>query len=142
MFDNTNIVDVRFTNAANDTISVVYRDNDTNENVETYVQVNEDDATYKALVAAGYSQEVMIERTIEAKKAHMRNVYNVFREQHQGEYLRVIDDLEREKQEKLEEVREQISRVSETLNKKRQQFLIAVAAIEALKKDNRIKDIL
>ena len=142
MFDNTNIVDVRFTNAANDTISVVYRDNDTNENVETYVQVNEDDATYKALVAAGYSQKVMIERTIEAKKAHMRNVYNVFREQHQGEYLQVIDDLEREKQEKLEEVREQISRVSETLNKKRQQFLIAVAAIEALKKDNRIKDIL
>jgi len=142
MFDNTNIVDVRFTNAANDTISVVYRDNDTNENVETYVQVDEADATYKALVAAGYSQEVMIERTIEAKKAHMRNVYNVFREQHQGEYLRVIDDLEREKQEKLEEVREQISRVSETLNKKRQQFLIAVAAIEALKKDNRIKDIL
>lgn len=140
MFDNTNIVDVRFTNAANDTISVVYRDNDTNENVETYVQVNEADATYKALVAAGYSHEVMIERTIEAKKVHMRNVYNVFREQHEGEYHQVIADLEREKQEKLEEIREQISRVSETLSKKKQQFLIAVAAIEALKKNNRIKD--
>ena len=125
MFEDKTILDARFTNEQQDTIAVVYRDEESGENVETYVQVNDEDYTYKQLVEAGFSAEVILDRTAEA--------------QHLPQHEKIMAELERDKQEKMAEVREAIQSLTEPLELKRQQFLIAIAAIEALKKVNKIK---
>ena len=139
MFEDKTILDARFTNEQQDTIAVVYRDEESGENVETYVQVNDEDYTYKQLVEAGFSAEVILDRTAEAKRIHMKNVYETLKAQHLPQHEKIMAELERDKQEKMAEVREAIQSLTEPLELKRQQFLIAIAAIEALKKVNKIK---
>ena len=123
-----NILEARFANQANDLIAVLYKD-ENNENIEMYVEVNENDSTYKSLVQAGYSKEVIIENTVEAKKAHMRKVYDILKEQHRGQHEKVMSDLEKERLEKIDE----INKLEEVIELKRQQFLISIAALEAIR---------
>ena len=129
-----NILDARFANPSEDTIAVLYQD-ETGNNVEVYVEVNEDDATYKSLVEAGYSKEIIIEKTVEAKKEYMRNVYNVFYEHHLPTHEAVMQEFERVEREKKED----LEKLDELIELRRQQFMISVASIKALKEQNNIK---
>ena len=92
MFNKNNIRDVRFSNSDEDVIAVVYED-ENGDNVETYVSVNKTDASYKLLVKAGYSAEVVKEKTTEAKRAYMQNVYETLRTQHKPQFDKMLADL-------------------------------------------------
>lgn len=134
MFNKDNIIDARFARPSQDLIAVVYTD-EAGQNVETYVEVNDDDHAYKSLVELGYSKEVIVDKTAKYKQEYMRNVYNTLRDKHADQHEKVLKHLELEKQVK----RDEINALDEILELKRQQFLIATAAIEAIKEINNIK---
>ena len=133
MFNKDNILEARFSNADYDTISVLYTDENGNL-IETYVQVNEEDVAYKALVEAGHSKEVIEEKTVEYKKAYMSNVYNTLKERHPGTHKEVITAIENE----IEAKKEELASVQEQVEMKREEFLTAIAAIKALNDKHNI----
>ena len=133
MFNKENILDARFANEENNIVAVLYTD-ENGDKVEVYVEVNETDATYKALVEAGFSAKTIEDNTIEFKKAFMRNMYDKMKEEHQVQHDAVLATLEAERLEKAAE----LEKLNEIIALKNQEYGLAVAAIKALKEENNI----
>ncbi len=153
MFNKNNIRDVRFSNSDEDIIAVVYED-ENGDNVETYVSVNETDASYKLLVKAGYSTEVVKEKTTEAKRTYMQNVYETLRAQHKPQFDKMLIDLETDYENRLthlnaehkilydnvvqnylkykEDKERDIARLDNTIKLRKDQFMLSSAALHAI----------
>ena len=138
MFNKENIRDARFTNRDEDIIAVLYED-ENGDNIETYVQVNKNDSSYKLLVESGYSAKVVKDNTTESKRQYMQNVYETLKAQHKPQFDKMYEETVQNYLRYKEDKERDIARLDNTIKLRKDQFMLSSAALHAIIKDKKVE---